>query len=427
VLVVLSDQETELVEHSLLRIPHREELEKRGVHFRQAVCAAPQCSPSRATLMTGLYPHQADVVTNVDSGSLGHPLSPRVPTLGRVFQDNGYSTGYLGKWHLGNDARGLEAFGFSGYRPLDGDALAEAAARWITEQPSQPWLLVTSFLNPHNIYDVLARLTPNDGRASSPRSGSGLRPDLRVRTGASLPNNFDDDLRMKPRPQFEYLTKDQGKPTLPWGKEEWLRYRSYYLDLIEKVDTQMGVILEAIKQRGEQEKTIVVYSSDHGDMEGAHRLPFKGPFMYDELLRVPLTLSYPPLFSRPLVSDALVSSVDIVPTLIDLAGIRWPQPLSGRSLARLVGPHPQELHRAVYAEYYAKQHWVNPIRTIRTTDWKFNDYVKPGSDLATEMYDLRQDPGELHNLAQSSQNQKVEQKLAQDLLGWRRQTGDPLL
>lgn len=415
VLIVLSDQETELIPRSLLNIPNRAALEQNGIRFTQAICAAPQCSASRASIMTGLYPHQAGVVTNVDISSLGRPLSAKLSTIGHVFRAAGYATGYLGKWHLGNEKRGLEDYGFSGFRldkgrPLDGDALAEAASSWISQQSSRPWLLVASFQNPHTIYSIPKRI-----------NSIGIRP------GVTLPTNFSDTLEQKPLPQNQFLAQDQGRVSHDWNTEDWLRYRSYYLTLIERVDQNLGTIVSAIKLRGDSENTVVVYSSDHGDMGGSHRLPFKGPFMYDELLRVPLMISYPQLIHSHVVSNSQVSSIDILPTLASLAGIQAPDGLSGKDLSSLLEDPRQIVHASVFPEYYAKQHFVNPIRTIRTDHWKYNVYVAPGQVLSEELYRLGSTQGEVQNLAGDREYAQIHVGLHNNLLQWRQETHDPLL
>jgi arylsulfatase A-like enzyme len=420
-LIVLTDQEREDIPRALMHLPHRGELEQRGIRLTHNFVTAPQCSASRSTLMTGLYPHEAGVVTNVDQSSLGRALSPGIPTLGKVFRDHGYETAYLGKWHLRNglgggssskdDSNALKVFGFDYYHFLSGSQLADAAREWIAGQSSRPWLLVVSFpYLPHNMYAVVRRMQ-----------------EIEIRPGVKLPPNFNDDLKGKPAAQEQYLQKDQGKVSLSWGKQEWVRYRSYYLDLIEKVDGYLGTMLKALRRRPDTNDTVVVYSSDHGDMGGAHRLPFKGPFMYDELLRVPMVISWPRHFNNPVVSNSLVSSVDLVPTLAAMAGIEWPHVLPGKDYS-LLFDHPKETMRAaVFAEYYGKQHWVNPIRTIRTADWKYNLYVAPDRELAEELYNLRADPGELDNLAGRHAYSAPRADLRARLLNWRRTTHDPLL
>ncbi len=405
ILLILSDQERENVPRELLHLPHRERLEERGMRLTNAFCATPQCSASRAALLTGRYPHEAGVVTNVDGNSLGFPLNQSIPCLGSVFQQQGYATGYLGKWHLGNDKDGLDPFGFPGYKNLRGQKLADAAAKWIQEQSAQPWLLMVSFINPHDIYQIQKHL--------------GRTP----RNGVQLPPNFEDTLWTKPSPQKRFLTHDQGKVTLQWGEKEWLAYRDYYLELIEKIDGHLGVILNQLEAKGQWENTIVVYASDHGDMGGAHRLPYKGPFMYDELLNVPLTISYPARFEKSVTSGELVSLVDLIPTLCGLTGVSWPEELKGRSIEPLFESSDAPIRDEIFAEYYSKQKWVNPIRTIRTNRWKYNLYTTGGE----ELYNLRRDGGELKNLAADPFHSDTKKHLHERLNHWRIDTHDPLL
>ncbi|OYW09068.1 MAG: hypothetical protein B7X34_07460, partial [Acidobacteriia bacterium 12-62-4] len=120
-----------------------------------------------------------------------------------------------------------------------------------------------------------------------------------------------------------------------------------------------------------------------------HGLPFKGPFVYDECMRIPLVIAAPGRM-KPGVRRDLVSTVDFAPTLAEAAGLRWPSPVDGQSLLRV------SRRDAVFSDYYAKQKWVNPIRTIRTRDAKLNIYDQTGH---REFYDLRRDPGEAVNLA----------------------------
>ncbi len=404
-----------------MHLPNREALESHGIRFTHAFCTAPQCSASRAAMMTGLYPHQAGVVTNVDKSSLGRALSTRIPTLGTAFQRAGYKTAYLGKWHLrdglgsgcpaGNPACGLRAYGFDDYHFASGAQLASAAADWISKRPPEPWLLIVSFpYIPHNMYTAARKISR-----------------VKIRPGVKLPENFDDNLRLKPPPQEQFLERDQGRVSLKWTKDDWLRYRTYYLTLIEEADRYVGVILNALGSTGRTDDTVVVYSSDHGDMGGAHHLPFKGPFMYDELLRVPLTISSPRLFAKPVESGSLASTLSLAPTLCSIAGIRWPTALPGKDLSLLFRYPRETLQAEIFAEYYSKQHWVNPIRTIRTQDWKYNLYVAPGQELYDELYHLRDDPGELRNLTRNSSYGNVRKDLRHRLLAWRKQTRDPLL
>ena len=381
VLFFMSDQESALLPGPV-ELPNRRRLG--GVRFRNFFCNTPQCSAARSSLLTGLEPHHTGVLTNVDGTSLGKPLSPELPVAGSVFRKAGYATGYFGKWHLGGQAQGLERFGFSqSFEGRDEDAARQAAA-WIRAQRG-PWLAWVSVLNPHNIYEF-----PRVIRETKPRPG--VKP----------PFSSLSDLKAKPAEQQEYVDRDQGRITRAYTPEDWVRYRSFYCSLVEKADACLGTVLDAV----DLGSTIAVYTSDHGDALGEHGLPFKGPFMYEELLRIPLVVAAPGLAAGD--REDLAVQADLAPTLASLAGLKWPVKTDGRDLmARSVK------RDAVFLEYYAKQKWVNPIRTIRTSRWKLNWYDRGNR----ELYDLVADPHEVNNLA--PKNARVLRELEARLAAWR--------
>lgn len=388
ILVFMSDQESALLPGPA-SLPNRDRLLKRGLEFTNAFCNTPQCSPARAALLTGLDPNRAGVLTNVDGGSLGRTLNPALPNIGRVFQDAGYRTAYFGKWHLGHDSGGLAEFGFAESPSLRGDDdIVREAAKWLSSVRA-PWLAWVSVLNPHNIY-------------AAPRLLARIQP----RAGVKPPASDVSNLHGKPAEQMTFMEKDQGRPTLKWSPGDWVRYRSHYLELVEKVDQQLGTVLDAVKNWGD---TAAVYTSDHGDGLGEHGLPFKGPFMYEPLIRIPYIIAAPGM-SRGRQAG-LVTQADLAPTLAGLAGIGWPRPITGSD--RLKPPLKRD---AVFLEYYAKQKWVNPIRTIRTEQWKLNWYDSGHK----ELYDLRHDPDEKMNLAGAARTGSIQSELERRLDAWRK-------
>jgi len=367
VLVFMSDQETALLPGPV-NAPNHRRLDQQGVRFTHAFCNTPQCSAARSALLTGLEPHQTGVVTNVDGGSLVKGLSPQLPTIGHVFRQAGYQTGYFGKWHLGPEADSLEPFGFSTTGRGKDEAVAEQAAAWIVKQ-SGPWLAWVSILNPHDIYHIVDDLQT-----------------VAARRGVSAPFSDQKNLADKPAEQQQYMDQDQGRAAQAYTQQDWLRYRTYYCKLIEKADACLGTVLGAI---GDPASTVIAYTADHGDGIGEHGLPFKGPFMYEPLIRIPLVISAPGRL-KPETRDDLVTQADLSPTLASLAGLKWPSKVTGLDLTRQ-----KNARDAVFLEYYSKQKWVNPIRTIRTSKWKLNWYDSGHQ----ELYDLETDPHELRNLA----------------------------
>lgn len=386
ILVFMTDQETALLPGPA-ELPQRRRVSEGAAVFTHAFCNTPQCSPARSSLLTGLEPHHTGVRTNVDGNSLGGALDPKIPSIGSVFRNAGWATGYFGKWHLTPGAsKDLNAFGFTARADGSDADSAAAAATWIKSQ-SGPWLAWVSVLNPHDIYQIRSEM---DRTAIRP----GVRP-----PATTLAN-----LSSKPAEQSEYVAKDQGKITADFDADHWLRYRSYYLNLLEKTDALLGQVLDAV---GDISNTIVLYTADHGDQLGGHGLPFKGPFMYEPLVRIPLLIRAPGRL-RPGPRTELVTQADIAPTLAELAGVPWPAKVDGGSLVR---PLKRE---AVYLEYYAKQKWVNPIRTVRTKRWKLNVYDSGNR----ELYDLQADPDERTDLSKDPHHRTTRARLEAQLNRW---------
>ncbi|MCB9384060.1 MAG: sulfatase-like hydrolase/transferase [Bryobacterales bacterium] len=383
VLVFLSDQESERVPRELLRLPNRERLERRGVRFTRAWCATPQCSPGRGALWTGRWPHRTGVVANIGAEGAS-PLDPRIPSLGRAFHDAGYETGYFGKWHLSEGRVDAKAFGYDAFRERGdspGDAgVTAAAAQWIGAR-ERPWLAVVSLIQPHDVYDFPRARAEAEARDEQ----------MPIRPGTPAPPSGAEDLAERPEPQRAYREQDQGQPVIGYDAKDWQRYRSFYYDLIEDADRNLGVLLDALGDGFSD--TVIAYTSDHGDGLGAHGLPFKGPFFYEEVLNIPLVLAWPGRYGQARVSDELVSQVDLTPTLCDLAGVKL-EGADGASLRPALEGKPLE-REEMFAEYHSKQRWANPARIVRTKRWKLAEYLRGGR----ELYDLEKDPDERENLA----------------------------
>lgn len=403
ILLVFSDQESAHHGWRGLHTPNQVRLAYEGTTFTQAYCVTPQCSPARAALLTGHYPHTTGVEANLGVPGIP-PLSTSWPTIATHLRRAGYDCGYFGKWHLGNDDR-LSAFGFEG-RVGFGEGLADStvtkcALDWMGSRRS-PWFLVVSYVNPHDVY------FPN------------RYPEVPVRGDIDLPASRHDSLEGKPAPQRRFLLEDDGKRQAGADDAGWRRYLSFYYHLIERVDAELGRLLAAVDREPDGPDTCVFYTSDHGDMHGGHGLPFKGPFMYEEQLNIPLIVRWPDKAHAGSVSDKLVSHLDVLPTMLELAGAAVPHGLPGASLAGLFDGRACVWRREQFHEYLAKQNWFNPIRTVRAGQFKLNHYL--WSD--PELYDLSADPHEMRNLAPDALHADTMKSLMARLESWRRQTGD---
>jgi arylsulfatase A-like enzyme len=402
VLVFFTDQEAYPLHLPKLDRPNLERLAAKGVWFTHAYTAYPVCSPNRAALLTGLHPHQNGVMENVDHTKHGPPLEASIPTLGSVLQSAGYHTAYFGKWHL-SAAEAVSDYGFDHVGlavnqslGLESDEkVAAEAAAWIRSRPrDQPWLAIVSIINPHDI--------PYPERYA----------DVKIpQYPVSLPASFSDQPdREGAAPELRAYASVARTANLR-SKEDWIRYIRLYSYLLEQTDRHLGTVLDSVEERGDTPRSVVVYTTDHGEMGGAHQLRQKR-FMYEESVRIPLLVSYPELHHDKAESDVLASTIDIAPTVADLTGVAWPTSLPGRSLRDAAKIDPADFRDAVLVESVfppgkVPQRAEDMVRMLRTRDWKYVLYPSG----AEELYDERADAAEVRNLAASPTHAETREQM----------------
>ena len=385
--------------------PHLDAFASDAALFERAFCTTPQCSPSRSSMMTGLYPSKTGVMGNVGAAG-GNPL--KMKTVGAMLQDAGYHTAYFGKWHLGDDPLGNEGWSDRGGKQKDAQTTAAGVSFLGSPQARQgPFGLVVSYLDPHDVYHF--------AREPNPQSAAGVE----------LPESwYKETFDRKPPIQKQFMTDDQGVAIWGADKEMWQWYREFYRQKVKLYDDGVGQVLAALKQAGLWENTIVIIGSDHGDMDTNHRLIFKGPFMYEHMMRVPMMVRVPEAFGgvvRGRVTDFDSVNVDLVPTIRDFVGLDSIE-CDGLSLKPLLtGAANPPKRDFVIGQYYSKQRWVNPIRTIRTDRFKLNKHIDHGE----EFYDLVNDPHELVNLASDARHRAARGELSAELDRWIAENNDP--
>ena len=459
------------------QMPHLQRLAGRGVRFERCYAPNPICAPVRASLFTGLLPHNHGMVDNPHTVEAYRAnFKDGLPFWPRDLQRLGYRTAYFGKWHVERSLR-LENFGFDeyeieetashgagahrgyrayrhslglpetpaapqtgvqvtqpGYKPfvLSGVSPEPVEAtmehyifsrgiRFIEERAGggQPWALVLSTLAPHDPYIV-------------PRDVAGRCDPAQVR----MPPSFHDDLAGRPA---IYRRIQQVWKDLAW--EDFARATASYYDFCAMLDDQLGRLLAALEASGQAGDTLVVYVSDHGDYLGAHRLMLKGIPAFDEAYRVPLVLAGPGIPAGRTV-DQRVNHLDLAASMLGLLGMRPspPAPLPvgeggralaiGRSLLPLLGAGSQPgeaqasgAERFENDQHFAECHGQRFAYTQRILWWRDTKYVFNGFD-QDELYDLASDPYELHNLAQEPAMRPVIEEMASRMWGVMQQTGD---
>ncbi len=427
VLLIMTDQQSAeamscRIGGKHLKTPAMDSLAARGIVFTRAYCANPLCVPSRTSIFTGRYPHETGGQTN----KFRALDLERFPCLGTIFKQAGYDTGYVGKWHLPIKRKDKSAHGFDlmgNIKGNGGDADSPAPAIEFLRRPREkPFLLVVSMVNPHNICEWARGDRLPDGSIGEPPPIDECPP-LRAN---HRPAQNESDIIALMRRSF------QANPMFPVGsfdEKKWRRYAWAYYRMIEMVDAHIGTVLQALGDSGQDENTLVIFTSDHGDCQGAHRWNQKTVF-YDEASRVPLIIA-PPGVAVAGTSDSLVhTGVDLIPTLCDYAGIPIPQGLPGKSLkATANGLDTKDPREFVVISNHmiqgAKVDGTAPQpegRMLRSRRYKYCVY-----SLGTRresLVDMQNDPGEMVNLAKSEEYRPVLLEHRRHLAEWCRTNGD---
>lgn len=406
-----------------INTPNIDQLVAEGVAFSHAFCQSPICTPSRASFLTGMYPSSVHGCMNGNER-----WSEAAPLVTRLLADAGYDCGLAGKLHLAGAADRIEPRPQDdGYRvfhwshdPRDrwpaghaykdwlrqhGYGLAELnqtpqkisphlhqtswctdmAMAFMEEARDQPWLMSVNMFDPHAPFDppqdYLDRYDPDTLPA---------------------PLFRESDLESQAKLAGTDFQNTARRPETFRAQEV---IAAYYA-MIELIDHNVGRMLAGLARTGQQENTIIIFMSDHGEMLGDHGLLLKGCRFYEGLVRVPLIVSWPGHFQTGVVSDALVELTDVAPTLLDIAGLSIPEHMQGRSLLPiLTGEGDPHHHRDfIRCEYYRALNPDLPERTdfegtyatmIRNQRYKL--IVYHGHEVG-ELFDLQQDPGEFDNL-----------------------------
>ena len=368
-LVIVTDQE--YAHQSLpsgVTLPSRQRLHARGVTFNNHQVTTTVCTPSRSVMWTGQHTPFTHMFDNTNLAWIkdmrGDPES--LPTIGHMLRNLGYYTAYKGKWHLSEFAEGdtrdaMEPFGFSDFQewgdaygaPFDGlnkDPMTAAeAVDWLRNRApeidsTQPWFLAVNFINPH---DIMYFDTDDEEmvqvRGVMPIFGA---PDTLLYSQhwpTTLPASFFDDLSNHPPAVQNYKVMSDGTyGRIPMERRDmWHNHVNYYLNCLIDVDRHIGTVLDALEESGQEEDTVIIFTSDHGEMGGAHHLRQKGSVAFRETVNVPLVI-VDPRQAGGVRTEAVGSHLDLVPTILAMAGLpekdrheRYPY-LKGHDLSGIV-------------------------------------------------------------------------------------------
>jgi choline-sulfatase len=434
ILVIMSDEHGPMFSstygHPIIRSPHMDALAASGVTFDNAYCNSPLCVPSRASFMAGKY------VSRIGAYDNGAPFPSDTVTWAHLLRGAGYHVVLDGKMHLmGPD--GLHGFEAQLYRdahgtglagkewsdplPMGGDqarrriegagpgrahhldfddAVETAALDWLRrpERADEPWCLVTGFLAPHFPLNV---------------------PEPYFST--YYPNNVDLPVIPEGESGFQHPAHERVRRTFnlyDYTEEQVRVARAAYYGLVTFMDDKIGRLVAALEETGQLDNTVVVYTTDHGELAGDHGLWWKNSF-YDQASRVPLIVSWRNRLPAGKRFAGAVSLVDLVSTIVDLAGAADPGDLDGDSLLPVIralgtadeAAAAQRWKDEAICEYFG--HATNrPHRMIRTGRWKYSFYHQE----PPELFDVVDDPHEYRNRAGDPDLAAVESTLRRRVL-----------
>ena len=444
-----------------IHAPNLNKLAAESVVFEKAYVTQPVCTPNRSAVMTGLWPHTSGCIKN------NIPLPGEVPCLPEIVNDPDYRTAYMGKWHLGDEIfvqHGFEEWvsmedGYSsyyssgrdrnkrsdyhhfliehGYKPDRGDKFSRGfAARrpiehckpkflelkacdFMRRHRDEPFMLYINFLEPHMPF-----FGPLDNEHDPQQ--------------VDVPANFRDPL--EENEPLRYRVKRESCMEKYGRDEKSIRSLiAKYWGLVTQVDRSVGTILETLENLGLAENTIVVYTSDHGDMMGSHNLVTKS-VMYEEAVRIPWLMRIPQLGMKQRLIANPVSQIDMVPTLLELLGRDRNERLDGRSLVPLIkSGRPVRDH--VYIQWNPNSGAISvkkggtklagkeqlkrveneSSRAVISPDgWKLclSDVDK------CQLFNLNDDPGETTNLLDSGRHKDVIDRLKKKIHKWQKTVAD---
>src|SRR5262245_29488577 len=334
--------------HPFAKTPNIDRLAKEGATFKNAFATTPLCSPSRACFMTGQYVHTNGIHDNVDRSPQSHAMI----TWPRLLHDAGYETAFIGKWHMGVDASPRPGFdhwvGVPGQGKyidpdlnVDGkpiqtkgyvtDIFNERAFAFLKQPHSKPFCLCLAHKCVHPDLEQRA-----DGSISDPNAAKFVPAERHKRlyagdTPPRRPNAFQP-----PRDKPALSRKIDDVPPLSpetATDDETIRNR---LRLLMAAEEGVGQILDALKASGQLDNTMIIFTSDHGYFYGEHCLSVERRLAYEEAIRIPLLIRYPPLIKPGTVFDQFMLSIDLAPTLLELGGAHLPGKIHGRSFLPLL-------------------------------------------------------------------------------------------
>jgi N-acetylglucosamine-6-sulfatase len=406
-----------------LETPNMDRLAREGAHIQNAFVTTSLCSPSRASLLTGLFSHKHGVVDNQTD------IQPGLVFFPEHLQQLGYETAFMGKWHMGHDSdeprpgfdRWISFRGQGEYYNcelnVDGqrvrttkhisDELTDYAVDWLRKERQRPFFLYLSHKAVHGMFEPAQRHL-------------GRYENVKLEYPVTMADT-EENYRGKPAWVKEQRNSWHGVDYMYHGQMDFDTFYKRYCETLLSVDDSIGRVLDCLKEMGRLESTLVLYMGDNGFCFGEHGLIDKR-HMYEPSMRVPLLAHCPEIIKPGTKVTPLVQNIDIAPTVLEAAGVKPPQQMDGRSILPLLAGQSIPWRDTIFYEYYWEANYPQTPTTygVRTDRWKFIHYH--GVWDTDELYNVQNDPDERHNLIDAPEHQNRVNALRKQMYDWLEQT-----
>lgn len=411
--------------HPYIKTPNIDRIAREGALFRNAFMTTPLCSPSRASFLTGQYAHTHGITDNVDRSVASHKLI----TFPALLNQSGYQTAFIGKWHMGNDDKPRP--GFSRWVSFKGQGTYLDPEINEDGKSVKPSGYITDILNGYAVDFIKQR---HDKPFLVYLAHKAIHPEVTQNNDGSV--DLTQSERFIPASRHENAFAGETIPRranygrTPDGKPALLRQIGNLPELgmqtvtsdqailgrqrtILAIDEGVGRILSTLKETGQLDNTIIVFTSDNGYFYGEHGLSVERRLAYEESIRMPLLVRYPKLVRAGTALNEFALNIDLAPTLLSIANVEVPKTMEGRSLVSLLKGQKPAWRKSFLVEYYSDK--VFPritqmgYKAIRSERWKYIHYLElNGMD---ELYDLKADPFELKNVVNDPTSRKALESL----------------
>jgi arylsulfatase A-like enzyme len=433
-----------------LKTPAMDRLANEGAYFKNAFVTTALCSPSRASILTGLYSHTHKVVDNQA------PLPDDLIFFPQYLQQAGYQTSFFGKWHMGNDSdkprpgfNHWESFKGQGvyYNPtlnINGqqvsyndstyisDLLTQDAVDWLEHRDRQkPFFLYLSHKAVHADFMPAKRHRGEYQNESIELPPSFRTSDSQVKGKKAINESIEREVsKNEPLKGEAYYGKGRTPDWQKMQRESWhgvdymyhggisfSEFYKRYCETLLGVDESVGAILDYLDKNGLAEETLVIYMGDNGFSFGEHGLIDKRHF-YEESVKVPFLIRCPELFGGSQTMEPMIQNIDVAPTILAAAGIEKPAHFQGQSILPLLQEKKYSWRDKIFYEYYWEYDFPQTptMHGVRTDRYKLIRYH--GIWDTNEFYDLQEDPDEMNNLIASPEHQVLIETLTNDIYDW---------